>query len=69
MRDVASRLAFKVQLTTDGLHFYVDAVDSAFGIDVDYGMIQKHYGRAAGGGESAAVRYSLRRSSAPQGSD
>src|SRR5437867_3750937 len=33
MKDVASRLASKVQLTTDGLYWYVDAVDHAFGID------------------------------------
>jgi IS1 family transposase len=58
MRDVASRLASKVQLTTDGLHFYVDAVDSAFGIDVDYAMIQKHYAGTPAGSAPAAARYS-----------
>jgi IS1 family transposase len=57
MRDVASRLANPVQLTTDGLYFYVDAVDAAFGIDIDYAIIQKHY---TGGyaDKSAASRYS-----------
>ena len=34
MKDVASRLANKIQLTTDGLTWYVDAVDNAFGIDI-----------------------------------
>lgn len=59
MKDVASRLTSQIQLTTDGLYWYVDAVDNAFGIDVDYGMIQKHYsGFAAGAADSAASRYS-----------
>ena len=57
IKDVASRLSSKIQLTTDGLYWYVDAVDHAFGIDIDYGIIQKHY---AGGiaGNAAAARYS-----------
>lgn len=57
MKDVASRLSSKVQLSTDGLKFYVDAVEDAFGADVDYGMIQKHYG-VASSDASAASRYS-----------
>ena len=44
MRDVASRLARKVQLTTDGLKVYLDAVDSAFGGDIDYAQLIKIYG-------------------------
>jgi len=44
MRDVASRLARKVQLTTDGLRVYLDAVDDAFGGDVDYAQLIKIYG-------------------------
>ena len=44
MRDVASRLANRVQLTTDGLHTYLDAVERAFGVDVDYAMLVKLYG-------------------------
>jgi IS1 family transposase len=58
MKDVASRLTSKVQLTTDGLYWYVDAVDHAFGIDVDYGMIEKHYGKGPATDASAATRYS-----------
>ncbi len=46
-----------MQLTTDGLYWYVDAVDHAFGIDVDYAMLQKHYG-AASADLSASARYS-----------
>jgi IS1 family transposase len=44
MRDVASRLARKVQLTTDGLRVYLDAVDDAFGGDIDYAQLIKVYG-------------------------
>ncbi len=44
MRDVASRLARKVQLTTDGLSVYLDAVDDAFGGDIDYAQLIKIYG-------------------------
>jgi IS1 family transposase len=58
MKDVASRFKSKIQLTTDGLYWYVDAVDHAFGIDIDYGMIQKHYGGGVAGTATAAARYS-----------
>jgi hypothetical protein len=46
-----------VQLTTDGHRVYFNAVDYAFGIDVDYAMLDKHYGTSASG-DSAAIRYS-----------
>jgi transposase-like protein len=52
--DLASRLAGRVQLTTDGLKLYVDAVEDAFGADVDYAMLVKHYGEAP----EAEKRYS-----------
>lgn len=58
MKDLASRLATPVQLTTDGLYWYVDAVDHAFGIDVAYAMIQKHYAGGIAGTATAAARYS-----------
>jgi IS1 family transposase len=58
MKDTASRIVGSVQLTTDGLYWYVDAVDNAFGTDVDYAMIEKHYGKGPAGTESAAARYS-----------
>ena len=54
MEDVASRLAARVQLTTDGHGPYLAAVEGAFGIDVDYAMLVKIYG----GGGSKAGRYS-----------
>lgn len=44
LEDVASRVSNRVQLTTDGHHVYVDAVESAFGADVDYAMLIKLYG-------------------------
>jgi IS1 family transposase len=44
MRDVAGRLANKVQLTTDGLRAYLDAVEDAFGGDIDYAQLVKVYG-------------------------
>ncbi|HEV2177241.1 MAG TPA: IS1 family transposase [Terriglobia bacterium] len=46
MQDVASRLANRVQLTTDGYRVYLDAVESAFGCDVDYATLTKLYGAA-----------------------
>ena len=46
MDDVADRLATRVQLTTDGLKAYLDAVDGAFGLDVDYAQLVKIYGEA-----------------------
>ena len=44
MQDVAARLANRVQLTTDGHKPYLQAVESAFGSDIDYGMLIKLYG-------------------------
>jgi IS1 family transposase len=42
--DLASRLAGRVQITTDGLKAYVEAIDWAFGGQVDYAMLVKLYG-------------------------
>ncbi len=44
MRDLAGCLANPVQLTTDGHKMYLTAVWDAFGIDIDYAMLIKHYG-------------------------
>ncbi|MEQ8451625.1 MAG: IS1 family transposase [Nitratireductor sp.] len=49
MDDVASRLANRVQLTTDGHKAYLEAVEGAFGADVDYAMLIKMYGNAPEG--------------------
>ncbi len=44
MLDVADRLAHRVQLTTDGNRVYLEAVEGAFGSEIDYGMLVKVYG-------------------------
>jgi len=47
MEDVASRLTTRVQITTDGHRAYAEAVEGAFGMDVDYAMLIKLYGNPA----------------------
>ena len=49
MQDLAGRLANRVQLTSDGHRTYLSAVEDAFGSDVDYAMLVKHYGDAPEG--------------------
>lgn len=44
MDDLRSRLANRVQLSTDGHRAYLEAVEGAFGGDVDYAQIVKLYG-------------------------
>ena len=44
MSDLASRISCRIQLTTDGLVTYIDAVEDAFGADIDYAMLVKKYG-------------------------
>jgi IS1 family transposase len=44
INDVKARLANRVQLTTDGLKAYLQAVEDAFGADIDYAMLIKLYG-------------------------
>lgn len=44
MDDLASRLATRVQLTSDGHRAYLEAVEGAFGCDVDYAQLVKMYG-------------------------
>jgi IS1 family transposase len=43
IRDLADRLAHRVQITTDGNNVYLEAVEGAFGADVDYAMLVKLY--------------------------
>ena len=43
MQNLASRLANRLQLTTDGLKSYPNAVEKAFGADVDYAVLNKSY--------------------------
>ncbi len=49
MEDVAARLATRVQLTTDGHNPYLEAVEGAFGMDVDFAQLVKLYGEAPEG--------------------
>jgi IS1 family transposase len=44
MDDLAGRLASRVQLTTDGHRVYLNAIENAFGGNVDYAMLVKLYG-------------------------
>lgn len=44
MDDLRQRLANRVQLTTDGHRAYLDAVEDAFGADVDFAQLVKLYG-------------------------
>ena len=46
MDDLAARLSTRIQLTTDGLNVYVDAVEGAFGADVGYAMLVKICGQS-----------------------
>jgi IS1 family transposase len=54
--DLASRLAHRVQLTTDGHKPYLRAVEGAFGADIDYAVLEKIY--SAGPQEGTTTRYS-----------
>jgi IS1 family transposase len=49
MDDLAKRLAHRVQITTDGHKPYLEAIEGAFGADVDYAMLVKIYGPAPEG--------------------
>jgi IS1 family transposase len=49
MCDVRTRLANRVQLTSDGHKAYLDAVETAFGDDVDYAVLEKLFGQAPEG--------------------
>ncbi|MGA2985244.1 MAG: IS1 family transposase [Terriglobia bacterium] len=51
--DLAGRLASRIQLTTDGLRVYLDAVEGSFGSEIDYAMLSKLYASS-----QEEVRYS-----------
>jgi IS1 family transposase len=53
--DVAKRLTNRVQLTSDGLKVYLEAIEGAFGADIDYAQLVKIYGASS---DSAKGRYS-----------
>jgi IS1 family transposase len=55
IHGLKSRLANRIQLTSDGHRPYLLAVEDAFGADIDFSMLIKLYGRETGKGET---RYS-----------
>lgn len=55
MQDLAAKLANRVQLTTDGYRAYMDAVEDAFGADIDYAQLHKIYKKETKPGDT---RYS-----------
>ena len=54
MQDLAGRMKNRIQLTTDGHRVYLDAVDNAFGSEVDFSQLIKLYGNEV----EREVRYS-----------
>lgn len=54
MKDLAGRLNSRVQLTTDGHRMYLEAVEDAFGSDIDFSQLVKLYGQS----EDNEKRYS-----------
>jgi IS1 family transposase len=55
MQDCSDRMKSRTQITTDGLKIYLDAVEDAFGCDIDYAQLQKIYGAPS---EEEQRRYS-----------
>ena len=55
MEDLASRVTRRIQITTDGLRVYAEAVEGAFGMNVDYAMLVKLYGAST---DHPETRYS-----------
>ena len=58
MNDIASRLTNRVQLTTDGLHAYLEAVTDAFGSQIDYAQLVKIYGSSTDSNSKTEKKYS-----------
>ena len=58
IHDLADRLATRVQLTTDGHKVYLEAVEGAFGSEIDYAMLVKLYEGDSGKQAPAERRYS-----------
>jgi IS1 family transposase len=58
MLDLAGRITNRVQLTTDGHTTYLNAVENAFGTDVDYAQLVKSYGSGSASKPSSEAKYS-----------
>ena len=56
MDDLRGRLANRIQLMTDGHKAYLQAVEEAFGADIDYAMLVKLYGAGPAPTDDAAGR-------------
>jgi IS1 family transposase len=56
MQDLKSRISNRMQMTTDGHKVYINAVENAFGSEIDYAMLVKIYGAPLQ--EDASTRYS-----------
>ena len=56
MEDLASRLTNRIQLSSDAMDKYADAVERAFGVEIDYAQIVKEYSTPVG--QEAQRRYS-----------
>jgi len=54
--DLASRVSTRLQITSDGLRFYAEAIEGAFGAEVDYAILIKLYGAPMQ--EDSSARYS-----------
>jgi len=52
IHDLKGRLRSRVQLTTDGLKVYLNAIEDAFGSDIDYALLIKMYGNSQDGRDS-----------------
>src|SRR5438552_3490486 len=57
LKALAERLVNRVQVTTDGLKAYVEAIDTAFGGEVDYAVLIKLFG-GEGSNHNPETRYS-----------
>jgi IS1 family transposase len=51
IQDLATRLSSRIQLTSDGHHAYLQAVENTFENDIDYAMLVKLYGQTVEGGK------------------
>src|SRR5271154_818202 len=58
MEDLAGRMANRIQVSTDSLKAYPDAIERGFGTEVDHGQIVKTYSMSILGSAAASVRYS-----------
>jgi IS1 family transposase len=58
MHDLAARLASRIQMTSDGYRPYIQAVEDAFGSEIDFAMLVKIYGTPDMRNKPAEVRYS-----------